>query len=141
MRQKNGRVTLDERLPVFSQTHKGSRIFWRKLMNYKIDIAGTSIALNVSRNDITVTNGIKYDIQMQFRNLDSDTSLDTEGDVFEPLYWLDVKVTPKEPTEYHSSLGVKAEKRNLAELQKFFEFIENNKRNLFDLCGFKGELQ
>lgn len=110
-------------------------------MNYKIDIAGTSIALNVPRNDITVTNGIKYDIQMQFRNLDSDTSLDTEGDVFEPLYWLDVKVTPKEPTEYHSNLGVKAEKRNLAELQKFFEFIENNKRNLFDLCGFKGELQ
>lgn len=110
-------------------------------MNYKIDIAGTSIALNVARNDITVTNGIEYDIQMQFRNLDSDTSLDTEGDVFEPLYWLDVKVTPKEPTEYHSSLGVKAEKRNLAELQKFFEFIENNKRNLFDLCGFKGEVQ
>ena len=29
----------------------------------------------------------------------------------------------------------------LAELQKFFEFIENNKRNLFDLCGIKGELQ
>lgn len=50
-------------------------------MNYKNDIAGTSIALNVSRNDITVTNGIKYDIHMQFRNLDSDTSLDTEGDV------------------------------------------------------------
>ena len=110
-------------------------------MNYKIDIAGTSIVLNISRNDITVTNGIKYDMQMQLRNLDSDTSLDTEGDVFEPLYWLDVKVTPKEPTEYHSILGVKAEKRNLAELQKFFEFIENNKRNLFDLCGFKGELQ
>ena len=110
-------------------------------MNYKIDIAGTSIVLNISRNDITVTNGIEYDIQMQFRNLDSDTSLDAEGDVFEPLYWLDVKATPKMPTEYHSSLGVKAEKRNLAELQKFFEFIENNKRNLFDLCGFKGELQ
>jgi len=110
-------------------------------MHYKIDIAGTSIALNVAKNDITVTNGIQYDIQMQFRNLDSDTSLDTEGDVFEPLYWLDVKVTPKEPTEYHYSLGVKREKRHLAELQKFFEFIENNKRNLFDLCGIKGELQ
>ena len=110
-------------------------------MNYKIDIAGTSIALNVSRNDITVTNGIKYDIQMQFRNLDSDTSLDTEGDIFEPLYWLDIRVTPKTPTEYHTSLGVKREKRHLAELQKFFEFIENNKRNLFDLCGIKGELQ
>lgn len=33
-------------------------------MNYKIDIVGTSIALNVSRNDITVTNGITYDIQI-----------------------------------------------------------------------------
>lgn len=107
----------------------------------KIDIPGTSITLEIVDKNITITNKIEYDIQMQFRNLDSDTSLDTEGDVFEPLYWLDVKVTPKEPTEYHSSLGVKAEKRNLSELQKFFEFIENNKRNLFDLCGFKGELQ
>lgn len=110
-------------------------------MNYKIDIAGTSIALNVSRNDITVTNGIKYDMQTHFRNTDADASLDTSGDVFEPLYWLDIKVTPKMPTEYHTSLGIKREKRHLAELQKFFEFIESNKRNLFDLCGFKGELQ
>ena len=47
----------------------------------------------------------------------------------------------KKPTEYHSSLGAKAEKRNLTELQKFFEFVEDNKRNLFDLCGIKGELQ
>lgn len=107
----------------------------------KIDIPGTTITLEIVDKTITITNKIEYDMQMQFRNLDSDTSLDTEGDVFEPLYWLDIRVTPKTPTEYHSSLGVKAEKRNLAELQKFFEFIENNKRNLFDLCGIKGELQ
>lgn len=78
---------------------------------------------------------------MEFKNADADTSLDTNGDVFEPLYWLDVKATPKKPTEYHSSLGAKAEKRNLTELQKFFEFVEDNKRNLFDLCGIKGELR
>ena len=107
----------------------------------KIDIPGTTITLEIVDKTITITNKIEYDMQMQFRNLDSDTSLDTEGDVFEPLYWLDIRVTPKTPTEYHSSFGVKAEKRNLAELQKFFEFIENNKRNLFDLCGIKGELQ
>ena len=107
----------------------------------KIDIPGTSITLEIVDKTITITNKIEYDMQMNFRNTDADTSLDTSGDVFEPLYWLDVKATPKKPTEYHSSLGVKAEKRNLAELQKFFEFIENNKRNSFDLCGFKGELQ
>lgn len=107
----------------------------------KIDIPGTSITLEIAGENIAISNAINYDIRMEFKNADADTSLDTNGDVFEPLYWLDVKAIPKKPTEYHSSLGVKAEKRNLAELQKFFEFIENNKRNLFDLCGIKGELQ
>lgn len=107
----------------------------------KIDIPGTSITLEIVDKNITITNKIEYDMQMNFRNTDTDTSLDTSGDVFEPLYWLDIRVTPKTPTEYHISLGVKREKRHLGELQKFFEFIENNKRNLFDLCGIKGELQ
>ena len=107
----------------------------------KIDIPGTTITLEIVDKNITITNKIEYDIQMEFKNADADTSLDTSGDIFEPLYWLDVKAIPKTPTEYHSSLGVKREKRHLAELQKFFEFIENNKRNLFDLCGIKGELQ
>ena len=107
----------------------------------EIDIPGTTITLEIVDKTITITNKIEYDMQMHFRNTDADASLDTSGDVFELLYWLDIKATPKKPTEYHSSLGVKAEKWNLAELQKFFEFIENNKRNLFDLCGIKGELQ
>lgn len=63
-----------------------------------------------------------------------------DGYVFEPLYWLDIKAKPIEEIEYHSSLGVKKEKRRLAELQIFFEYIEANKRNLFDLCGLRGEL-
>lgn len=76
-------------------------------MNYKIDIAGTSIALEIVDKNITITNKIEYDMQMHFRNTDADASLDTSGDVFEPLYWLDIRVTPKTPTEYHTSLGVK----------------------------------
>ena len=107
----------------------------------KIDIPGTTITLEIVDKNITITNKIEYDIQMDFRNTDADTSLDTSGDVFEPLYWLDVKAIPKKPIEYHSRLGDKREKRHSNELQKFFEFIENNKRNLFDLCGIKGELQ
>ena len=93
-------------------------------MQNKIDIPGTTISLEIIDKIITVTNKIKYDIQMQFKNQDAEPSLDESGDIFEPLYWLDVKAIPKEPT-----------------LQKFFEFIENNKQNLFDLCGFKGELE
>jgi len=107
----------------------------------KIDIPGTSITLEIVDKNITITNKIEYDMQMHFRNTATLPSLKRGGVVSEPLYWLDIRVTPKTPTEYHTSLGVKREKRHLAELQKFFEFIENNKRNLFDLCGIKGELQ
>ena len=70
----------------------------------KIDIPGTSITLEIVDKNITITNKIEYDMQMHFRNADADTSLDTDGDVFEPLYWLDIRVTPKTPTEYHTSL-------------------------------------
>ena len=107
----------------------------------KTNVPKTSIVIEIENKEITIKNMISYDIQMVFRNQDAEPSLDENGDVFEPLYWLDVKAIPKKPTEYHSSLGAKAEKRNLTELQKFFEFIEDNKRNLFDLCGIKGELQ
>ncbi len=107
----------------------------------KIDIPGTDITLEIADKTITITNKIEYDMQMHFRNTDADASLDTSGDVFEPLYWLDIKAKPEEDIEYHTSLGVKKEKRKLAELQIFFEYIEANKQNLFDLCGIKGELQ
>lgn len=107
----------------------------------KINVPKTSIVIEIENKEIKIENMIGYDVKMVFRNQDAEPSLDENGDVFEPLYWLDIRVTPKTPTEYHTSLGVKREKRHLAELQKFFEFIENNKRNLFDLCGIKGELQ
>lgn len=107
----------------------------------KIDIPGTSITIEVIDRVITVTNKIKYDIRMMFKNQDEEATLDQNGDLFEPMYWLDVYAAPQAATEYHSSLGVKAEKRNLAELQKFFEYIEANKQNLFDLCGIHGVLE
>lgn len=87
-----------------------------------------------------VENMIDYDIKMIFRNQDNEPSLDENGDIFEQLFWLDIKAKPNEAIEYHSSLGIKASKRKLAELQAFFEYVEINKRNLFDLCGLHGEL-
>lgn len=109
-------------------------------MQNKINVPGTSITLEIEDKVITVKNHIDYIIEMTFRNKDNEPTLDENGDIFEPFYWLDIKVKPEEPTEFHSSLGVKAEKRNLTELQKFFEFVETNKQFLFDICRFKGQL-
>lgn len=107
----------------------------------KINVPKTSIVIEIENKEIIIKNMIEYDIKAVFRNQDAEPSLDENGDVFKPLYWLDIRATPNENIEYHSSLGVKREKRKLAELQAFFEYIESNKRNLFDLCGLKGELQ
>lgn len=110
-------------------------------MQNKIDIPGTSITLEIAGKEIKVKNKIEYDIEMAFKNQDAEPSLDENGDVFEPLFWLSIVAKHQKPIEFHSSLGVKSEKRKATELQKFFEFIENNKQNLFDLCGFRGELE
>ncbi|MXQ49538.1 hypothetical protein GRB29_09215 [Streptococcus pneumoniae] len=109
-------------------------------MMTKINVPKTSIVIEIENKEITIDNMIDYDIKMVFRNQDTEPSLDENGDIFEPLFWLDVKAKPNEDTEYHSSLGVKNEKKKLAELQIFFEYIEANKQNLFDLCGMRGEL-
>lgn len=53
-------------------------------MQNKIDIPGTTITLEIVDKNITVTNKIKYDIQMQFKNQDAEPSLDESGDIFEP---------------------------------------------------------
>ena len=102
-------------------------------MQNKIDIPGTSITLEIVDKNITITNKIEYDMQMHFRNTDADASLDTSGDVFEPLYWLRHQGNTENADRVSYKPWGQERKRHLAELQKFFEFIENNKRNLFDL--------
>lgn len=79
----------------------------------KINVPKTSIVIEIENKEIKIENMIEYDIKMVFRNQDAEPSLDENGDVFEPLYWLDIKAIPKEPIEYHTSLGVKKERENL----------------------------
>lgn len=77
----------------------------------KINVPKTSIVIEIENKEIKIENMIEYDIKMVFRNQDAEPSLDENGDVFEPLYWLDIKAILKEPIEYHTSLGVKKERK------------------------------
>ncbi|MFX3652836.1 hypothetical protein ACJBPU_07065 [Streptococcus suis] len=77
-------------------------------MQNKIDIPGTSITLEIAGKEIKVKNKIEYDIEMAFKNQDAEPSLDENGDVFEPLFWLSIVAKPQKPIEFHSSLGVKS---------------------------------
>lgn len=77
----------------------------------KINVPKTSIVIEIENKEITIENLINYDIKMIFRNQDNEPSLDENRDIFEPMYWLDIKAKPNDEIEYHSSLGVKKEKK------------------------------
>lgn len=57
----------------------------------KINVPKTSIVIEIENKEIKIENMIEYDIKMVFRNQDAEPSLDENGDVFEPLYWLELK--------------------------------------------------
>ncbi|MCY7130112.1 hypothetical protein MK514_09320 [Streptococcus gordonii] len=69
----------------------------------KINVPKTSIVIEIENKEIKIENMIGYDMKMVFRNQDAEPSLDENGDVFEPLYWLDIKAKPEEDIEYHTS--------------------------------------
>lgn len=99
------------------------------------------IAIIIEKQKIEVVTTLNYDMSISFDNKDAAPTLDENGDLFEPVYKCKVQAIPKNDVFFTSLTRVKSNIKTLQEVKKFFEFIENNKRNLFDLCGIKGELQ
>ena len=109
-------------------------------MTSKINVT-ERIAIIIEKQKIEVVTTLNYDMSISFDNKDAAPTLDDNGDLFEPVYKCKVKAIPKNDVFFTSLTRVKSNIKTLQEVKKFFEFIENNKRNLFDLCGIKGELQ
>lgn len=69
------------------------------------------------------------------------TTLDENGDLFEPVYKCKIKAIPKSDVFYTSLTRLKDNIKDLQEIKKFFEFVRENKENLFEMAGFKGALE
>ena len=63
------------------------------------------------------------------------------GDLFEPVYKCKIKAIPKSDVFYTSLTRLKDNIKDLQEIKKFFEFVRENKENLFEMAGFKGALE
>lgn len=100
-----------------------------------------NIAIVIQDKEITVENELEFDMFIDFVNRNQDQSLDQNGDLFEPVYRCFVKAVPKFEVFYASLRETKEALRDLQEIKKFFEFVDNNKKNLFETAGFKGVVE
>ncbi|MCY7186356.1 hypothetical protein [Streptococcus gallolyticus] len=99
------------------------------------------VEINELIRTISIIGNPKWEISASFEAKENQATLDENGDLFEPIYRLNLRAIPKFNLELETSSQAKDLKKELAEIQALFEFIEENKRNFFNMFEFKGVLE
>lgn len=99
-----------------------------------------NIAIEISKHNIEIFTFLPFDIQVFFEETVVDT-LDEDGKVFGKKYQLNIFAKPKYIDECTLESDVSSAISNYRELKTFWKFVENNKKNLFDMAGYEGEVE
>lgn len=99
------------------------------------------VEINEDVRTISILGNPNLEITASFETKDNRPTLDENGDLFEPIYELNLRAIPKFNLELEASSQAKDLKKELAEIQALFEFIEENKRNFFNMFEFKGVVE
>lgn len=99
------------------------------------------VEINEVVRAISILGNPNWEITASFEAKENQATLDENGDLFEPIYKLNLRAIPKFDLELETSSQAKDLKKELAEIQALFEFIEENKRNFFSMFGYKGVLE
>ena len=99
------------------------------------------IAIIIEKQKIEVVTTLNYDMSISFDNKDAAPTLDENGDLFEPVYKCKVKIISKNDVFFTSLTRVKSNIKTLQEIKRFFEFVNENRENIFEMAGFKGALE
>lgn len=105
-------------------------------MASKINVT-ENIVIIIEKQKIEVVTTLNYDMSISFDNKDAAPTLDENGDLFEPVYKCKIKAIPKSDVFYTSLTWLKDNIKDLQEIKKFFEFVRENKENLFEMAGLK----
>lgn len=109
-------------------------------MTSKINVTeNIVIVINYQKIDVLTT--LNYDMSISFDNKDSIPTLDDNGELFESVYKCKIKAIPKNDVFYTSLTRLKDNIKDLQEIKKFFEFVQDNKENIFEMAGFKGAIE
>ena len=99
-----------------------------------------NIAIEISKHNIEIFTFLPFDIQVFFEETVVDT-LDEDGKVFGKKYQLKIFAKPKYIDECTLESDVSSAISNYRELKTFWKFVKNNKKNLFDMAGYEGEVE
>ena len=99
-----------------------------------------NIAIEISKHNIEIFTFLPFNIQVFFEETVVDT-LDEDGKVFGKKYQLNIFAKPKYIDECTLESDVSSAISNYRELKTFWKFVENNKKNLFDMAGYEGEVE
>lgn len=99
-----------------------------------------NIMIEISKRNIEIFTYLPFDIQVFFEETVVDT-LDEDGKVFGKKYQLNIFAKPKYIDECTLESDVSSAISNYRELKTFWKFVENNKKNLFDMAGYEGEVE
>lgn len=99
-----------------------------------------NIAIEISKHNIEIFTFLPFNILVYFKESVVDT-LDEDGKVFGKKYQLNIFATPKYIEECMLESDVSSAISNYRELKTFWKFVENNKKNLFDMAGYEGEVE
>lgn len=99
-----------------------------------------NIMIEISKRNIEIFTYLPFNIQVYFEDMDVDT-LDEDGKVFGKKYQLNIFAKPKYVEECTLESDVSSAISNYRELKTFWKFVENNKKNLFDMAGYEGEVE
>lgn len=99
-----------------------------------------NISIEISKHKIEIFTCLPFNIQVGFEETVVDT-LDEDGKVFGKRYQLNIFAKPKYMDECTSESDVSFTISNYRELKTFWKFVKNNKKNLFDMAGYEGEVE
>ncbi len=99
-----------------------------------------NISILISKYKIEIFTLLPFNIQVVFEDKDVDT-LDEDGKMFGKKYRLNIFAKPKYIDECMFESDVSSTINNYRELKTFWKFVENNKKNLFDMAGYDGEVE
>lgn len=108
-------------------------------MKNKISVTD-NISIEISKHKIEIFTFLPFNIQVSFEETVVDT-LDGDGKIFGKRYQLNIFAKPKYMDECTSESDVSFTISNYRELKTFWKFVENNKKNLFEMAGYEGEVE
>lgn len=109
------------------------------MMTNKI-LVTDNISLEVSEHSVEVSTLLPFEIKVYFTDSAS-LSLDDDGKILGKNYHINISAKPKELVEYRLQSDLSDTIKDYRELKKFWSFVINNKKNLFEMAGYMGELE